>query len=1197
MFGEARRLGELMSRPDTIVFVGAGVSNWSGLPTWWELLQRLAEFLGENGRSAELVHRELANNDLLLAASFGFHQLTRSERCEFLRRHCYAPLAEPAELHRAIVGLGARCFITTNYDGLLERTLREHRPGEYFDVVTPLQQIEIATIVQANSEGFVFKPHGDISSCDSIVLTREDYRELHGARRNVLEAMRTLLVSRPVLFVGFGLRDPDFVLVRDLISSTFGAHPAGHYALMPDVLPAEVDYWNRSYGIRVIPYATDKTATGPKRHRAVLGLIQEIAAAVPADSGRTAVVSPRDIGNTILALARHARRLQSQIGEAADPIPIALEFTGRLVGTNDRSLWNVGGIAADVLTDFQGRMVVEGPPGSGKSFAIRQAVRSIAQRLENTCLSHPEVELDDVRVPVVIECRDYDGNIFEMVKKALPIDVQLADLLAARAGVFFLDGVNEAPSESYEDNRLQSDLAAFIQMTSGNTVVLATRFGNELEDLRLPIYELDSVSSEYVMSEVRRAGLHSDTVSPNTLRLLERPLYFAAWKSGRIEVTNVTTVHEVYSQLVESIERQVREQFELGDLRLDGLFGRIAYSMIDAGELSASVAQVHADLRPVLRDRVDTNDFVNFLIATGTLVATPMRKLAFFHHSVAEYFAAGYLARLVAVDGSVVHHCLGRYDFDQVLMLALDYLDADTAEDVFEQLLRVDVAMALGALDYLEDRRWEWTRKALRFLAEAGHSYELERRVAQPLSRLRVVEDLAPDLLAVVEVGEGLGGHAAALLWTLGGRHRKKVLDLLCEPSRGYNFCARLTDSVREVSVEEAHEVVERLEGICLDENVATCLRQGDEIYELVGLQNGAGQILKQLPVDTIVEYGRATSSPLVKSVVGNALRHSRDPEAIHFVEQCILEGGDFAIVCLYFQLEYGQPKDAPIPAPPAGLVASLTSAMCEGRKAEWVVPVLQHLVQAFPDRAEELQAIPSGSPFWAAVAAYLSGDLDGFFRLLERVAEEGPQYPRDAVESLMFLEVYWQGHVYLLIRLLRRRDRRLADAILLDIRDQTTGLGAELVDIEWWLEWLLEVWRSKEANETVFVWRLGKFLACGTSEATRARIVECFNTAPPMRALIAELILPNMAELTLESLTRSSTDWLVAQLAVRPYGAFHSSPLARLATEEFVQTRLLPLLLANPSDLLRGNLVRTLEEIGRWHRRRYVDENGELVG
>ncbi|TNH27298.1 hypothetical protein FHG89_18455 [Micromonospora orduensis] len=306
----------------------------------------------------------------------------------------------------------------------------------------------------------------------------------------------------------------------------------------------------------------------------------------------------------ILALARHARRLMSQIGEAADPIPIGLEFTSRPDGGLDRFLWSIGRTAADALAAFRGRMVVEGPPGSGKSFAVRQAVRSIARVLENACLSEPDVELNDLRVPVIIECRDYDGSIVEMVEKALPLDVQLADLLAAGAGVFFLDGVNEAPSESYEDNHLQSDLASFMQLAGDNTVVLATRFGNELDDLGLPAYKLDSVSSDYVRSEVRRAGLNPDMINPNTLRLLERPLYFEAWKSDRIEVTHVTTVHEIYSQLVDGIERDVRERFELGDLHLDGLFSRIAYSMIDAGELSASLAQVHAELRAVLRDRV-----------------------------------------------------------------------------------------------------------------------------------------------------------------------------------------------------------------------------------------------------------------------------------------------------------------------------------------------------------------------------------------------------------------------------------------------------------------------------------------------------------------------------------------------------------------------------------------------------------------
>jgi hypothetical protein len=1192
VFPEAHRLGELMSRTDTIVFVGAGVSNWSGLPTWWELLQRLAEFLVENGRSAELVERELANNDLLMAASFGFHQLTRHERCEFLRRHCHVPLAAPGELHSAIVGLPARCFITTNYDGLLERALREHRPGEYFDVVTPLQQIEIANVVQAKSEGFVFKPHGDIASCDSIVLTREDYREMQGARRNVLEAMRTLLVSRPVLFVGFGLRDPDFLLVRDLISSAFGASPGGHYALIPDVLPTEVDYWNRSYGIRVISYTTDASATGPERHRPVLSLIKEIAAAVPADPMRTISVAARDRSSTILALARHARRLQSQIGEVADPMPISMDPIGKQASSRD-----VGGNAIRALTRFQGRMVVEGPPGSGKTFAIRQAVRLIARSLEDACLSDPDVGLADLRVPVIIECRDYDGSIVAMVERALPPDVRLADLLAARAGVFFLDGVNEAPSESYEDNRLQSDLASFLETADANTVVLATRFGDDLQHLMLPTYALDRISSDYVRSEIDRAGLDPATVNPDTLRLLERPLYFAAWKSGRIEITHVTTVHEVYSQLVDGVEREAREWFELGDLRPAGLFGRIAYSMIDAGELSASLAQVHAELRPALRNRVDTNEFVNFLIANGVLVATPMRRLAFFHHSVAEYFAAGYLARLIEVDGSVVRHCLSRHAFDQVLLLALDYLETNKADAVFEQIMSVDAAMALRALDYLEDRRWDWTRKALRFLATSEISFDHGIKIGSAFSRLRVGEDLAPELLAVVEAGGSLGGHAAALLWRLSPQHRSAVLDLICDPSRGFNFLARLTESLGDISTEEVYEVLRRIERIPLDDKVVARLRLGDEVDEFVGLIHGAAEMLRHLPVHAIAEYGRATSSLLVKSIVCDALDRSRDPEAIRFVEQCVLNGEDFALSALYFQVMYGHPKDQPIPRPSVGLVASLTSAMCEGRQAQWVFPVLHTIVNNFPDLASELRGMPDKSPFWAAAAAFLVGDLDKFFALLEKLAENGPQYPRDAVEALTYVEIDWQDRASILVSLLRLRDLRLAGAILPRLRHSNAypSLRIGLVDVEWWLEWLQDAERSNQERMTS--WGLGDFLALGTDDDTQTRIVECFETNLAMRETISELILPKMAQVTLESLSRSSVDWLVAQLGIRKYSTARPSPLARMATEEFVQSRLLPLLIENPSGLLRNNLVSTLESAGRSHRRRYIDETGELVG
>jgi hypothetical protein len=225
------RLRTILSRPDAVIFVGSGVSVWSGLPTWRGLISALATYLRSIGELADLVDRELAAGDLLQAASYGFGQLTTGQRCEFLRRTCRVGEARPSPLHLRIATLGPRCFITTNYDTLLESALRDSKPDSYFKIVSTTNLVESADILHTTAQDFVFKPHGDIGTCDSIVLTREDYRILHGPKRYVLETLRILLASRPVVFIGFGLRDPDFLLVKDTLALVYHGAAQDSYAL------------------------------------------------------------------------------------------------------------------------------------------------------------------------------------------------------------------------------------------------------------------------------------------------------------------------------------------------------------------------------------------------------------------------------------------------------------------------------------------------------------------------------------------------------------------------------------------------------------------------------------------------------------------------------------------------------------------------------------------------------------------------------------------------------------------------------------------------------------------------------------------------------------------------------------------------------------------------------------------------------
>src|ERR1043166_8740512 len=251
------QLTQALKKEDTVIFVGSGISCWAGLPSWSKLLDQLASYLASAGRDGDLVRRE-AQQDLLQAASYGFDQLTPMEIGKFMRDACRVDTAKPHEIHRKLVTLGPRCFITTNYDQLIEKAAEQWQSTRPFKRVTNRQPFEEADIIQARTLDFIFKPHGDVGDVESIVLTREQYRKLleGGEWHHALESLKTLLVTRRVVYLGFGLRDPDFLLLRDVLANTWKGGTRDHYAVVADVGPGEINYWRKNYGIHLIPYAT-----------------------------------------------------------------------------------------------------------------------------------------------------------------------------------------------------------------------------------------------------------------------------------------------------------------------------------------------------------------------------------------------------------------------------------------------------------------------------------------------------------------------------------------------------------------------------------------------------------------------------------------------------------------------------------------------------------------------------------------------------------------------------------------------------------------------------------------------------------------------------------------------------------------------------------------------------------------------------
>jgi hypothetical protein len=220
-----RRLRTTLDRPDTVLLIGSGTSLWSGLPTWETLLTQLADFVEKQGRDATAMRQEIRAGDLLLAASYGVHQLDLRAFGAFVRQATNYPNAKPAEIHSLVATLGPSCFITTNYDRLLETAVANFGPHGVPTVVNNRQVAEIADILPSYSRRFVFKYHGDVEDAASIVLTRDQYRRIQHEYPSTTRALGTLLATRPVVMIRFGLRDLDFLAVKDELVSAFeGQH-------------------------------------------------------------------------------------------------------------------------------------------------------------------------------------------------------------------------------------------------------------------------------------------------------------------------------------------------------------------------------------------------------------------------------------------------------------------------------------------------------------------------------------------------------------------------------------------------------------------------------------------------------------------------------------------------------------------------------------------------------------------------------------------------------------------------------------------------------------------------------------------------------------------------------------------------------------------------------------------------------------
>lgn len=214
LIAKAHELAEDAIDRHLVLFVGAGVSAGAGLPTWRELLDKIAKHAGfeerERDRLAKKDPRDQATliERRLEQAGDALRSRVASE-LEFRQRF--------ALLHGLLASLPSAEAVTTNFDAL-------------FELASKVRGRDVAVLPDdpRTTDGrLLLKLHGSVSYPDRMVLTRADYLRMPREYGALMGLVQGLLLMRRMVFVGYSLTDEDFHELIDEVRAARGDSATG----------------------------------------------------------------------------------------------------------------------------------------------------------------------------------------------------------------------------------------------------------------------------------------------------------------------------------------------------------------------------------------------------------------------------------------------------------------------------------------------------------------------------------------------------------------------------------------------------------------------------------------------------------------------------------------------------------------------------------------------------------------------------------------------------------------------------------------------------------------------------------------------------------------------------------------------------------------------------------------------------------
>lgn len=237
-------LKELIKKNKVVIFIGAGVSRNSKVPTWGQLVRYFAKelpYLCCQTKSCKHAHchedgscpYRFCTDEYIKIPQYYYDSYGKKAYQKIIS-NVFNQAYQPNILDDLIVSLKPCHLITTNYDHLLD--------GYDYQVIKNDSDLLTAT----HSEHYLIKMHGDLSDLDSLILKEDDYLQYSQTHPLTELYIKSLLIDHSFLFVGYSLNDYNlktFLSWIDYMGSSQNVREKmpKHYLVTMDILPQE-DY-------------------------------------------------------------------------------------------------------------------------------------------------------------------------------------------------------------------------------------------------------------------------------------------------------------------------------------------------------------------------------------------------------------------------------------------------------------------------------------------------------------------------------------------------------------------------------------------------------------------------------------------------------------------------------------------------------------------------------------------------------------------------------------------------------------------------------------------------------------------------------------------------------------------------------------------------------------------------------------------